>query len=116
MNWNYIGIDDDPPAGKIQVLTSNGQSLLSSRTHPLIIAWSPIPAPDETKRQCQVILRGLPELRMVSCICKQPQLLQELETALAHYHDDQLADFTDLIRTLDRQAHNGVPCIPNFHK
>lgn len=115
MNWNYVGIDADPPAGKLLVLTTQGVVIEATRACPLMVAWHPLILTSKIKAQCQNILRGLPELRMVSCICAQPQLLKELETAIEHYHDDQLADFTDLIRTLDRQAHKGVPCIPNFH-
>jgi hypothetical protein len=116
MNWNYIGIDSDPPAGKIMILTSSGDVIQGTRVTPNIVAWHPLLLTSAVKAHCQVILRGLPELRMVACICKNPKLLCELETAVLHYHDDQLADFTDLIRTLDSQAHHdGVPCIPNFH-
>lgn len=116
MNWNYCGIDDDPPAGKILILTSQGDVVKGTRTNVHMVAWHPLLQTDAIKAQCQEIMRGLPELKMVTCICAQPKLLEELKTALSHYHDDQLAEFTDLIRSLDRQAHCGVPCIPNYHK
>jgi hypothetical protein len=115
MNWNYIGIDDDPPAGKILVLTTQGIIIESTRACQLMVAWHPLIRTDAVKVACQEILRGLPELKMVACICKNDKLRNELVTALVHYHDDQLADFTNFIRTLDRQAHNGMPCVPT-HK
>ena len=115
MNWNYCGIDDDPPAGKILILTSSGDVVQGTRVTVNMVAWHPLLQTSAAKTNCQTILRGLPELKMVACICKHQQLLRELETAILHYHEDQLAEFTDLIRTLDRQAHSGVPCIPNFH-
>lgn len=115
MNWNYIGIDADPPAGKIMILTYAGSMHEATRSHPLMIAWSPIPKHDALKLRCQEILRGLPELRMIACICTNDQLRAELLTAEQHYNEASLADFVDLVRALDKQAHSGTECT-SFHK
>lgn len=104
MDWNYIGIDDDPPPGPILGLTALGKLVVSTRADSNLVAWAPHPKVDVVKARCQYILRGQPELKMVHAICKELQLFTELKTAIDHYHDDQLADFTDLIRTLNRQA------------
>lgn len=117
MNWNYLGIDPDPPKRtQLVALFEDGTAHICNSTHPLMIAWTLIPPQFVVKRNCQIILRGLPELRMIPCIVRNEETLRELVTAVAHYDDESLAQFTDLVRALDRKAHNGTPCIENFHR
>lgn len=113
--WNYLGIDQDPPSGKIHVLTVGGQSAIGSKHTVGIIAWHGLMKRDKIKEKCQEILRGLPELRMIGCIVRAEHLLPELSLAIEHYTEDNLGTFVDLVRNLDRQSHAGVACIPNAH-
>jgi hypothetical protein len=116
MTWNYIGIDADPPRRvPLLLLFHGGHTMIGNANVQNAIAWTLIPEADTVKQSCQVILRGLPELRMIKCIIQEPGVYQELVTALVHYRDDELASFTDLVRALDRKAHNGTPCIDNYH-
>jgi hypothetical protein len=116
MKFNYLGIDPDPPRRVTLVLLLNsGAVTLGNCNYPGVVAWATAPDRSLMKERCQEILRGLPELRMVRCIADDPVLADELDTALRHYSEDGLADFTDLIRTLDIKAHNGVACIPHNH-
>lgn len=115
MIFNYLGIDPDPPRRiTLFLLLDNGNIALGNHNFPGAIAWA-LPERNSAKEKCQEILRGLPELRMVRCILENPALHAELNTALSHYHEDGLADFTDLIRKLDIKAHNGVACIQHIH-
>ena len=115
MKFNYLGIDANPPKrGELIVLLSTGRTQLGNANTPGLIAWA-TPERDLLKERLQEILRGLPELRMVFCIVANPVLTEELNTAVRHYDDRDLCSFTELIRRLDIKAHNGVPCIPNFH-
>jgi hypothetical protein len=115
MNFNYFGIDADPPKRtQLILLLSNGTMVLGTSHHPGAVAWIN-PTRDLLKGRCQEILRGLPELRMVSCITSSPILTEELATAVRHYREDALSSFTDLIRCLDIKAHNGIPCVPHLH-
>jgi len=117
MNWNYIGIDDDPPKRtKLLLLLPNQFVTVGTANHPNLVAWQPLNF-DSDLEWLQQILRGLPELKMIGCIRKDPFILNELKIALLHYEESNLADFTDIIRALDKKAHNdGVPCIPHFHR
>jgi hypothetical protein len=117
MSWNYVGIDPNPPKrATLLILMESGHTAISNGNNPNMIAWTTIPKEDAVKRKCQIILRGLPELHMVSCIIGAADTYRELVTALAHYDDrEDLASFTDLVRALDRKAHNGAACIPHIH-
>ena len=117
MTWNYIGIDADPPRRvPLLLLFHGGHTMIGNANVQHAIAWAPIPEVDAIKQSCQVILRGLPELHMIRCILGNADTHKELVTALVHYRDDELASFTDLVRALDRKAHNGTPCIDNYHR
>lgn len=115
MKFNYIGIDADPPKRTpLVALLSNGTQVIGNSNTPGLIAWA-LPERCLTTERLQVILRGLPELRMVRCITSNPVLAEELINATRFYTDRELAAFTNFIRTLDIRAHNGAPCIPHFH-
>lgn len=115
MNFNYFGIDAEPPKRtQLILLLSNGTMVLGNSNHPGAVAWLS-PERSTLKERCQEILRGLPELRMVACITSSRVLEEELATAVRHYREDALSSFTDLIRCLDIKAHNGIPCIPHIH-
>jgi hypothetical protein len=79
------------------------------------VAWQHLPVKCEVKLQCQELMHGMPELRMIGCICQSDELKQELVHALALYAEGGIANFVDLVRTLDRKAHNRPACIPNCH-
>lgn len=112
--WNYFGIDEDPPAGRLMLLTEHGVET-GTKHHVDAIAWA-VPQRHPIKEECQRILHGFPELKMVACICKDEALLPELATALLHYEPIQdIAALVDLIRVLDRRAHAGPNCIANNH-
>jgi hypothetical protein len=40
--WNYIGIDEMPPSGKIHVLTEGGISIIGNKSTPGMVAWAPL--------------------------------------------------------------------------
>lgn len=116
MEWNYFGIDNDPPSGKLLILTDGGQITYGTKHHPDAIAWIN-PQRNEVKEKCGRVMGGLPELKMIGCIFKDIDLVLELCIAMKHYeHSKDLGALVDLVRTLDRRAHAGTHCIPNYHR
>lgn len=115
MNWNYMGIDDEAPGGKLLILTEDDQVVFDTKHRLDAIAWT-APHRHPIKEQCLRIMHGLPELKMVACICQDQELMPELTIALLHYEPVcDIAALVDLVRTLDRRAHAGPNCIPNPH-
>lgn len=114
ISWNYIGIDEKPPRRvQLLILTSSGLAHISDSNNPNMIAWAPIPDVHKIKQRCQIILRGLPELRMIACIAANPVTCGELETALDNFWEEDLATFVDLVRALDHKAHSVTLTLPN---
>ncbi len=114
MRWNYFGIDDDPGLRENVLLQfSDGAVALGRHCfNKNAVAWQRTTVRDYQMEHLQVILRGLPELRMVACIKRDPLIMNELRTGLEHYRESELAAFVELVRTLDKKAHyDGVPCI-----
>lgn len=56
--WHYLGIDADPPSGKIHVLTDGGISVIGDRNTKGIIAWSPLMKRDKEKEALQKQFAG----------------------------------------------------------
>jgi hypothetical protein len=108
MNWNYIGIDEDPPGGRLLILTRDGDIIHGKRYDPHIIAWQYPPKRNQFKETLAEILGGLPELRMAADLMKNESLFMELSVALHSYEGHpQLNEFVDLVRKLHAQYLKG---------
>lgn len=107
MIWNYLGIDPDPPRNtQVLALFADGTVRCLIGSDPEMIAWSVRPTTNLIKARCQHVLRGLPELKLVSQIIDRADTHIELVVALSHYKDSELADFAELVRALYRKALN----------
>lgn len=49
--WNYIGIDKEPPSGKIHVLQEGGVSISGDRNTEGMIAWASLMTRDKEKEE-----------------------------------------------------------------
>lgn len=101
--WNYIGVDADPPGGKLLLLNQGGQPIIGTKNTQGVIAWAPMLQRHSLKEQCQALMQGLPELKLVRDICRVPELRDELYLALRHY-DGTLPVLVDLVKTLGIKA------------
>lgn len=112
--WNYIGIDAKPPKRvPLLVLLSSGHACISDSNNPNMIAWSSIPEVNKIKQRCQIVLRGLPELGMIACVLSNLVTYGELCTALDNFWEEDLSNFVDLVRELDRKAHSVMLGLPH---
>jgi len=107
MDWNYVGIDDDPPKGQKVILLYPDDYVGYSHFNKDAVAWASMNG-DALKRECQHLLEGLPELKMVGLICKNPDLKNELASAVVYYclepENFGLNVLVDLIRVLNKRA------------
>lgn len=56
--WNYVGVDNDPPAGcKILVLTHGGTTVVGDSNTQQMLAWSELMGRDKVK---ELVLNLLP--------------------------------------------------------
>jgi hypothetical protein len=74
--WNYLGIDEDPPSGKIQVLTVGGISTIGTRHTDGIIAWAPLIKRDKFKEQIQQEYKDRPHEMRQAWYAFVQQILQ----------------------------------------
>lgn len=72
--WNYVGIDDSPPAGrKVLVLTKGGTTVVGDSNTKQMLAWAELLCRDKVK---ELVLNVMPNSspaarRWVVSICKQ---------------------------------------------
>lgn len=58
--WNYFGMDEDPPLGKIQILTRGGVSVTGDKGTADAIAWAPLLKRNKLKERIIALHAGLP--------------------------------------------------------
>lgn len=91
--WRYIGIDADPPSGKIHVLTTGGISITGNRNTVGMIAWAPLMKRDRDKEALLAQYAGDPEgLREAAATLRLKRLAADHMARLAVFKDEPLLD------------------------
>lgn len=74
--WNYIGIDEEPPSGKINVLTEGGMSVNGTKTTQGMIAWAPLLKRNKAKEALLARIKDLPEAEKAEAIAAYKESLK----------------------------------------